>query len=562
MKSPGALRVAWGGLSAALAVLMLTSCGGAAAPTATPTKAPAPTVTTAAQPTAAPTRPAGPTAAATATPSPVPPTTIVGAKRGGTLSVTQALDPSTLDPQTGVFGSDHYYFYAFFNNLVAYDSQAVVQPSLSLAESWQVIDPTTIRMNIRKGVTFQDGTPFNADAAVWNLKRVLDPATKSTERVSISAINSIDKLDDYAIRLNLKTSSGNLLTSLGDRAGAMVSPTAVQAMGDKFGQKAVGTGPWQVVKWTPSSSVEGERFKSYWKPNLPFFDKLVIRVIPDSTVAFASLQTGEIDLTGLAATDVARAKADSNIKVIARSSGSGSIFLNQSKPPMDNLKLRQAIVAALDPDAANKIVFLGLNAVGTGGYWPPESWAYHKIFDKWPTDLQKAKQLLTEAGYPDGVTLENITLTSPSFVQTAEVMKQQLARVGIKLNITVHADATNVFYGQTKGAAGKYHMYNAGFSLRADPHGNAGIHMHSSGFYNLWLPHPEVDALIEKAASLYDKDERQKLYAQVQDLNWANVNDIWPLYSQGFAGLRSNIRGEDALYGGEAKWRYEYLWRQ
>ncbi|MBI4308467.1 MAG: hypothetical protein HY684_06650, partial [Chloroflexi bacterium] len=552
------------GLGAA-AVLLLAACGGAAAPTATPTRAPAPPPTAAPQPTPTPTaaRPVVPGAAPTATPTPVPPTPIVGAKKGGTLRVVQGNNPSTLDPQTGVFGSDHFFFYAFFNNLVAYDKDVVLQPSLSLVEKWEIVDPVTIRLTLRKGVTFQDGTPFNAEAAVWNLNRVLDPATKSTERTSVAVIQSIDKLDDFSIRLNLKNPSGSLLTALGDRAGTLLSPTAVQKLGDQFGQKPVGTGPWQVVSWTPGSAVEGVRFNSYWKPDLPFFDKLIIRIIPDPTVSFASLRTGEVDVAGIPPLDVDRAKADRNITVLSRASGGASIFINQTKPPMDNLKVRQAIVYALDPEAINKLVFLGRNLPSTGGYWPPVTWAYKKLFDKWPTDPTKAKQLLAEAGLPDGFTLENITLTGSTSVQIPEVMKQQLAQVGIKMNITVHADATNVFFTQPKGVGGKYHTYGGtGFSLRADPHGNAGIHMSSKGFYNLWLPHTEVDDLIDKAASLYEQRERKEIYARIQELNWANVNDIWWSYSVGFAGVRADIQGADTLYGGEGKWRYEYLWRK
>jgi peptide/nickel transport system substrate-binding protein len=478
--------------------------------------------------------------------------------------VARSLDPSTLDPQTGVSGDDHQYWYAFFNNLVAYDKEAVLQTSMSLAEKWEVVNPTTIRLDLRKGVTFQDGTPFNADAAIWNLNRVLDPSTKSTERGAMSVIQRIDKLDDYSIRLNLKNPSGSLLTSMGDRGGAMVSPTAVQAMGDKFGQKPVGTGPWQVTNWTPAQVVSGDRFKNYWKKDLPYFDKLNIRVIPDSTVAFSSLLTSEIDLVALAPTDVGRAQADPKLKVVRRGAGATSIFTNQTKTPMDNLKVRQAIVAALDPEAINKVVFLGLNIPGTGGYWPPQVWTYKKLFDKWPTDVAKAKQLLTEAGFPQGVSLEMMVYSAPTNIQYGETIQQQLARAGIKVNITVRdvGAATNGFYTQPKGPEGSYHLYAAGFSLRADPNGNAGIHMHRSGFYNRWLPDPEEDALVEKAASLYDQSERKKLYDQIQQINWDKVNDIWPTYSVAFAGLRAEIQGEDTVFGGESKFRYEWLWRK
>lgn len=239
-------------------------------------------------------------------------------KPGGTLKLAYGLEPSSLDPHVGNSGGDDYYWYSMFDNLVAYDQKFVSQPDLSLAQKWEIADPTTIVFQLRPGVKFHDGTDFNAEVVKWNIERVLNPDVKSTARSFLLSIDRVETPDPLTARFVLKEPNAALMGLLGGRGGAMVSRAAVEKLGKEFGSRPVGTGPFQFVEWAPGDHVTVKKNPSYWGKDangvpLPYLDQVIYRIIPDPTVSFANLTTGEVHLAGINPKDLAAAQANPDL---------------------------------------------------------------------------------------------------------------------------------------------------------------------------------------------------------------------------------------------------------
>jgi peptide/nickel transport system substrate-binding protein len=169
------------------------------------------------------------------------PAAIAPGKPGGNLVTIVRDNPTSLDPHTGQGGGDHQFFWTMHDNLVNYNQQGELDPSQSLAQSWEIAGGTQITFKLRSGIKFTDGTPFDAAAVKFNIDRNLDPATKSAAFAQMSAIDSVQVVDPTTVVFKLKEPNAALLTNLGDRGGAIISPTAAQKFGKDYGLNPVGT---------------------------------------------------------------------------------------------------------------------------------------------------------------------------------------------------------------------------------------------------------------------------------------------------------------------------------
>ncbi|MGH2603657.1 MAG: ABC transporter substrate-binding protein, partial [Dehalococcoidia bacterium] len=174
---------------------------------------------------------------------------------GGKLKIGTTLEPGTLDTAIPLSGGDTVYLSTMYNPLVVLD-HFVPNPKLSLAEKWEIVDPTTITFALRQGVKFHDGTDLDAEAVRWNLTRILDPTTRSAARSNLLDIDRVEAADKHTARFILKSPNATLLTSLGSVYGAgMASPAAVERWGKEFTSHPAGTGPFVFDQWVPGSHV-------------------------------------------------------------------------------------------------------------------------------------------------------------------------------------------------------------------------------------------------------------------------------------------------------------------
>ena len=239
---------------------------------------------------------------------------------GGKLRVAFQIAPGALDPVVGRSGGDHYYWRPIVDQLVDADPSLNPRPETSLATSWDVSDPKKVVLNLRKGVQFHDGTPFNAEAVKFNIERMLDPATKATPRAAFTAIDKVDVVDEDIVRFSLTRPWGSVLSTLADRGGAMNSPTAVKAMGPDYIFKPVSTGPFKIAEYVSGSHVRYVRNDKYWGRDaagnpLPYLDEVVMNIVPDPTVQVSALRAGEIDLAYLPLREVSNFETNPNFNM-------------------------------------------------------------------------------------------------------------------------------------------------------------------------------------------------------------------------------------------------------
>ncbi len=511
--------VAATGATTALGTL-LAACGGSKTP-ATSTSAPA----AAASAAPAATRISGTTtgSGATTAASPAPAQAAGGTvKKGGTLKAGLDGDILTFDPLTSGAYADREVYYNVYDTLVAFDTNLQIVPAL--VEKWETPDPKTYILHIRKDVKFHDGTDLNADAVKFNLDRYLTDKA-SRRKAEIDTITAVDVVDPYTVKLTLKAPFAPLLPTLADRSGMILSPKVVQALGpDALALKPIGagSGPFKFVEAVKDDHITFERNANYWKKDasgaqLPYVDKVTYRPITDATVLLTNIKTGYLDVTyQIAAKDVAGVKSGSELsfKEVA-GLGFNAIEFSTMKEPFNKKELRQAVAEALDRDQINKTVYFGVNTVGQGAI-PPSSWAFDASLKPYGANIARAKEYLKAGGKPDGFTFDlKISSGSPTTTQLAQLIKDQLAKAGITMNI-VQQERTKT---STDQQSGDFQALTFGWSGRPDPDGNLYNIFHTGGGLNYGgYSVPQVDDLLEKARAASDQSQRKELYQQVQKL--------------------------------------------
>ena len=327
-------------------------------------------------------------------------------KKGGTLRVGFYIEAATMDPHFSGSKVDRQIYHNIYEPLVVLDAKLGIKPGL--AESWQQPDPKTLVFKLRRGVKFHDGTDFNAEAARFNFTR-MKTEPKSVRKGELANVDSVDVVDAYTIKLNLKKPDAALMATLTDRAGMMISPKVAQERGPELERnaKGAGTGPFVFAEWIKDDHLLLKRNENYWnKQGGPYLDQIRYRPIPDDVVKLQSLQSGEIDVMDyVQPRDVAAVKADRNVVVLdVPSLASFAYQLNHTRPPFNNKALRQALAHAVDTEQIVKGVWLNVG-VPSNGPIPPTSWAYDSTIKPIRRDLAKAKAKLAEGGQPNGFSL-------------------------------------------------------------------------------------------------------------------------------------------------------------
>ena len=436
-------------------------------------------------------------------------------RKGGTLRVGFYIEAATMDPHLSGSKIDRQIYHNIYEPLVTLDIKLGIKPGL--AESWQQPDAKTLVFKLRQGVKFHDGTDFNAEAAKFNFVR-MKTETKSVRKGELANVDSVDVVDPFTLRLNLKKPDAALLATLTDRAGMMVSPRVVQERGGELERNArgAGTGPFEFMEWVKDDHILLKRNDGYWsRQGGPYLDRVRYRPIPDDTVKLQSLQAGEIDVMDyVQPRDVAAVKADKNVVVLDVPSLADFAYqLNHTRPPFNVKALRQAVAYSLDLEQIVKGVWLNVG-VPANGPIPPTSWAYDKSIPFIKRDLARAKAKLAEGGKAGGFAFTMTTNNLPINVQEAEVMQAQLAEAGIGMKIKLVDGATLISEGNAKS----FEMISYQWSGRPDPDGNVYQFFKTSPGTSLnWsgISSPHLDALLDRTREVSSQPERKKLYSEV-----------------------------------------------
>lgn len=469
--------------------------------------------------------------------------------KGGELVVAMVMDIATLDPAFSQNISERYALYAIYDTFVAYDHDFNLQPAL--AESWETSeDGKSITMTLRQGVTFHDGTPFNAEAAKWNLDRFLDKEVNSPNSGSVTPpLESVTVVDDSTIRLNLAQAWRPLLAALGERPGFVVSPTAAKKYGEDFGANPVGTGPFELVDYTPGQEIKLERNTSYWNAENIYLDGITIKHVAEQQQQLTMLRTGEAHIGDKVTPQLATTVANDPAVVVLTSEGGSwwALQMDCDKAPFDDPKMRQAIAHATDREGVIGAIYQGKARVGTGplavGWAAPEDMEPIHNFD-----LDKATQLVTEAG-ADGTTVNFTNASDSDYQSIVQLLSDNYGKIGF----TLASDTVPGSDYYTRVIEDKIPWSLTQWVPRADPDGLLRLLFHTDGGQNSTAySNPEVDRLLDEAAPMTDTAAAADIYYQVVQIIEEDAPYVFVCYPDELIPHNASVGGvasyPDAIY--------------
>jgi len=437
-----------------------------------------------------------------------------GASTGkDTLVIAQGADAKSLDPHASNDNPSSRIRVQIYDRLMDLDDNGVPQPML--AESWERPDDKTIIFHLRKGVKFHNGDEMKASDVKFSLERAL--AAPEVSHI-LTGINGVEVLDDYTVKVTTEKPMAAILNNLAHTTIAILSEKATKEAGDKFGQNPVGSGPYKFVSWQSGDRVTLEAFPEYWQGEAPI-KNVVFRNIVEETNRTIGLETGELDIIyDIQGMDKNKLKDDDRFVVIEGPQVSMTYLgFNMKKAPYDNPKVREAISYAIDQKPIIDTVFLGAGEAANS-IIGPNVWGYYDV-EKYTQDIEKAKALLAEAGYPDGFKAKIWVNDNPVRRDTAVILQDQLKQIGIDLAIeTVEWGA---FLDGT--ARGDHEMFLLGWgTVTRDP--DYGIYelvststMGSAGNRSFYS-NPTVDKLLEEGRTELDPEKRKAIYKEIQEI--------------------------------------------
>jgi glutathione transport system substrate-binding protein len=422
---------------------------------------------------------------------------------------------------------------SFYEGLYGFDKDMKMIPVL--AESYEVSkDGLVYTIKLKKGIKFHDGTDFKADAVKANLDRVTNPENK-LKRYGLynNNIAKTEVVDDYTARITLKTPFSPFIAQLAHPSTVMISPTALKQWGNKdIAFHPVGTGPFKFVEWKQTDYLKVAKFDGYWKKGYPKVDTITWKPVVDNNSRAAMMQTGEAHFTfpvPYEQADVLKSKPELEV-VAAPSIVLRYLAMNTLQKPLDDPKVRQAINYAINKEALAKVAFSGYATAADGV--APQGVEYAVKIGPWPYDVAKAKQLMAEAGYPNGFETELWSGYNHTTAQkVTQFLQQQLQQIGIKTKITLLEAGQRVERVESwqDPATAPVRLYYIGWSTST---GEADWALRPLLYGDSWPPrlsnnayykNTKFDADIKNAQLTTDSTEKAKLYKDAQETAWKDA---------------------------------------
>ncbi|WP_339277032.1 ABC transporter substrate-binding protein [Paenibacillus sp. FSL W8-0426] len=455
--------------------------------------------------------------------------------KGGDVTYALATSPDTLDPARSGLAVAIRVYRTIFENLVVKTNDGTIKPWL--ATEWEESeDHKTYTFKLRKGVTFHDGTPFNAEAVKFSLDRILDPNTKAGNSAAlIVPYESSDVIDEYTIQLNLSEPSRAFLGNLSQAALSIVSPTAVKKYGEQFGQHPVGTGPFKFIKWDENVQVQVERNADYaWAPETvenkgaPYLNTLTFKIMPEEATRVGSLQSGQVTaIETVPPQNVLTLEKQPGFQLLKVNTPGlpYTLFINQKKEPWNELKARQALQYGIDVGSIVKTLYLGTYEQAWSAVTPSILGYDASLENAIQPDQAKAAQLLEEIGWKvgaDGIREKNGQKLVLHYVDgspnrekrndIAAMIQQQLKKIGVQVEVEITQDVGTVVHTN-----GDYDIYGNS-QVKDDPHALLPFYHTAAPGARATLSNlssPEVDEWLEQGAVEFDDAKRAEIYGKV-----------------------------------------------
>jgi peptide/nickel transport system substrate-binding protein len=489
--------------------------------------------------------------------SPVTAATAEQVKRGGTLTHAINWTVPSMDPHISTL-PQHALNENVYEGLVRLraDPKTWAQSVAGvLAESWRSPDAKTIVFKLRQGVQFHDGSSFDAQVASWNFLRARDHA-KSMIKATLRVIDTVRALDKQTLEIKTKDDNAALIRVLAHVNGGlvrMVSKAAFDKNGEEWLQRnPVGTGPFKFRRWITDDRVILDRNPDYWEAGadgkaLPYLEGLVLRYIPDPTVSLVDMRAGAVHLIeGMALKDIATLRADPSLAYVELPWAGQIYFMmgfNTGTSPFNDVRVRQAALYGIDRVGMHKTLGFGVGAPQYYGNWFPSVLGYDEGVLKYEYNPDKVRQLLREAGYPDGVSIELKVIAREPENTIGEFVQQMWTGVGIKTKLVSQErlswiDAVRAKNFQT--------CFWRGSSIAAvDP--DLLRTVVKCGGPDNWSQFcdPEIDRLMDQGGGTTDAKKRQEIYRTVlsliQERAYVGSGFLAPVVS----GYRNEVQGLD-----------------
>jgi peptide/nickel transport system substrate-binding protein len=483
---------------------------------------------------------------------------------GGTLRVGMQTDPVGLDPHLSNATATRNMLENTYETLVMFSPTLEIVPGL--AESWETSDDLLQWTFHLREATWHDGTPVTADDVKFSIERIKDPAVASPRANNFAVVQTVEAIDERTVVFTLSEPFTPLLAFLGASLNVIVPRHVVEANGD-LQNVTVGSGPFRFVEYLPQTRLVLERFEDHWGRDeagnqLPYLDGITFTFYPDPTARTTAVLTGNVDwIEYVPSVDVPALEADPNVEVVGGVvSNFRSVQFNTTRPPFDDHRVRQAFAYAIDKQAVVDLALFGVGQVARGTTIPAGN--FYAI-DGTPydtRDLEKARALLAEAGFPNGFEFElYITSTYDFLRDPAEIIQANLAEIGVTANIKL--EDWSIFLPNY--VAGDFTVIVSGSSGQTDPDAFLYTPFFSTVSSNFGkFADARVDELLLAGRREPNPEARRELYLEAQERILELSPHVFLFHSAQYTANRPNVEGYEFFPNGSyIGFRHIYLSR-
>ena len=456
------------------------------------------------------------------------------------LIIAQDGESKSLDIHQGNDGFSLRANRLIYSRLVEADENMQIHPGL--AESWKQLDDKTMQFNLRKGIKFHNGDDFTAEDVKFSFERMMN-----SPRIAfvLPPIERIDIVDDYTVNIVTKTPFGPLLAHLSHPALGMVSKKLLTENPEALKEKPIGTGSYKFKEWIYGDKLVLEKNEDFYDKNERGLKYIIFKNVVEASNRAIGLETGEIDIaTPISSVDEENIKNNPKLQLLTKPSISYTyIGMNMTKVPLNDIRVRKAINYAIDKQAIIDVILNGNGKIATSPI-APGVFGFTDKTKNYEYNVEKAKELMKEAGYENGFTTSILVFSGEANTQTAEIVQAYLKEIGIDLKIEIvevsaYWDMTergvhNLFLGSWGVVTG-----DADYGLYAMYHSSAKGGAGNRDFYE----NEKVDELLDKAKTEIDPETRKKLYEEAQILIVNDAPDVM-LYNRNLTvGAQKYIKG-------------------
>ncbi len=464
--------------------------------------------------------------------------------RGGTLRMASSQYIGMMNPNHWPV-NDWVAMGAFLDKFILTDGE--YRPSVPwLAESIQAESPTSVIMTLRRGIKFHDGTAFNAETVKFQADWTTKEGATAWSKSWLAPLESVEVLDEYRLRWKFKTTWGAFQGLMANVPGYALSAQQL-ADGRKFDTEPKGTGPWIVVEGKQDSFLRMKRNPDWWLAKLtgsgaPYFDELLISVVPDPAVRLANLRAGRIDMLTVDKSQYAIVKRDANLQVYVTPVPTVTgLRMNSKSGPCADVRVRDAINRAINREALIHGTQHGLGRIASGLY-PNDHFASNKSLKPIGHDPERAKRLLKEAGFDDGLKLRGYFGNLAADQTLAQAIKHMLLQVGIEWEVEMLTPAARTERLDKE----EFDLALGGWNYIYDPDlAMSGLYHPTGRFAKGRVQDDERTRMIEEARNEPDPQRREKLYQVLDKYVTERYLDVWLWWEQAATAYGKHIRGYD-----------------